>query len=493
MEDQNPTKDTLLNPGTICASVHSLSSYSASASDDNGDGPPCSFSIHSEHISVPQTTASNTNVYPTKSEEDVLEQSHEEVSEPDDEQPPVTWYVTKTSSNDRVLYGQNSALLQRYELGSEQSHLCRLCLVRRKRFYCTDCVNGGEFDHSNACYPGNLLEKKSHRALIEEKTKKMITDIEKKTSARLKSQELAENIKLCRQRINYMQKLIQATKEKNDKALRNGKKLAAMNDIREQRLPSFIDKASKIRQYTVKYVRQLEKEKLRVIEQHRALDVLRQCHIRKLFELIFPVDKVIVSSNTNETDSANRLSLVSDSNDEATVIESLMADAMSTSYVHGHGWVTLDSGYSAENSTASTLSVISNTNNDLSQDAVERIVYKIASPYLPADGDYSKFPEMVKSSNDQVQSIIPQDNSDFTFPMEFVSSRSQTAGLELSTEDEISSIHTISAGLTVCYFYIHYCTHAILLEIFVNQHYIKNLPFLISVYGSISGSDISIS
>ena len=138
MEDQNPTKDNLLNPGTICASVHSLSSYSASASDDNGDGPPCSFSIHSEHISVPQTTASNTNVYPTKSEEDVLEQSHEEVSEPDDEQPPVTWYVTKTSSNDRVLYGQNSALLQRYELGSEQSHLCRLCLVRRKRFYCTD-------------------------------------------------------------------------------------------------------------------------------------------------------------------------------------------------------------------------------------------------------------------------------------------------------------------------------------------------------------------
>ena len=108
-----------------------------------------------------------------------------------------------------------------------------------------------------------------------------------------------------------MQKLIQATKEKNDKALRNGKKLAAMNDIREQRLPSFIDKASKIRQYTVKYVRQLEKEKLRVVEQQRALDVLRQYHIRKLFELIFPVDKVIVSSNTNETNSANRISLVS--------------------------------------------------------------------------------------------------------------------------------------------------------------------------------------
>ena len=131
-------------------------------------------------------------------------------------------------------------------------------------------MNGGEFDHSNACYPGNLLEKKSHRALIEEKTKKMITDIEKKTSARLKSQELAENIKLCRQRINYMQILSPATKEKNDTALRNGKKLAAMNDIREQRLPSFIDKASKIRQYTVKYVRQMEIEKLRVIEQHRA-------------------------------------------------------------------------------------------------------------------------------------------------------------------------------------------------------------------------------
>ena len=89
--------------------------------------------------------------------------------------------------------------------------------------------------------------------MIEQKSESMIDEIKKRTETKITCQKLEEDIKMNRQRINYLQKLIQATKEKRDKTLKYTRKLSAMNDAREQRLPLFIDKVSKIRQYTNKY------------------------------------------------------------------------------------------------------------------------------------------------------------------------------------------------------------------------------------------------
>ena len=83
----------------------------------------------------------------------------------------------------------------------------------------------------------------------------------------------------------------------------------------------------------------------------------------------------------------------------------------------------------------------------------ERVVYKIVAPYLSADGDYSTFPAMVIAANDQIQSTIPsmaQDQQPMQPSVEFIAStRAQDLGNDSCMENEISQIHTISAGLTV--------------------------------------------
>ena len=118
-------------------------------------------------------------------------------------------------------------------MAAQQSHLCKLCLYRRKKFYCIKCVNRGEFSHSDARSPGNLSERKDQLAVIEKKKQNLIEEIKKKTEKRLKCQELEENIKMSRQRINYLQKLIQSTKDKRDRTQKHSKKLEAMNGTRE--------------------------------------------------------------------------------------------------------------------------------------------------------------------------------------------------------------------------------------------------------------------
>ena len=157
---------------------------------------------------------------------------------------------------------------------------------------------------------------------------------------------------------------------------------------------------------------------------------------------------VMIVNNTNNTKTQSRIPTPSTFGNESTVIESLMADAMSTSYVHGQGWVSLSSDLEYASTTSSTLRDLSNTSEQISEDEVVRIAYKIVAPYLPADGDYSRFPTMVKAANDQIQSVIPQQNQT-AFTTEIISSRAQSLGLELSADDEINSIHTISAALTV--------------------------------------------
>ena len=423
-----------------------------SGSDDNGDAPPSTFSIHTEHRSTSQSSEKDGNLSPDQYSADEIETVHKYSNElEEDDQPPVTWFVTKPNLNEHPAKTQPPLLQYNgFEMAVPQSQLCNLCLVRRKRFYCMDCVNHGDYCHSNARYPGNLSEKKEQLEVIEKKVKHMINDINKKTSNRIKCQQLAEDVRMCRQRINYLQKLVQATKEKNERTQKNAKKLGAMNDTREQRLPLFIDKASKIRQYTNKYVSELDKEKLRVQEKYRILYILRQNHIKKLFQLVFPVQKVVVHSDPKTLSTNSNVSSLKTLHDETEVIESLMADAMSTSYVHGQGWVTFASDCDSINSIPTNLCNSLSTYNQERENETEQIVYKIASPYLPADGDYSKFPAMVKASNDQVQSIIPpkpQENQ--TLSADLLSFRSQTLGLELTTEDEISAIHTVSAALTV--------------------------------------------
>lgn len=451
MENQNDNTnaETDLSKQTSCVDIRPVSPCSESGSDDNGEDPPFSFSIHTELPSQQQQSEKPNDLnslHIAFEDKEPFQDGNSELE--DEEQPPVTWFVTKPRVADQATYTHAPPLYYHgIDMAAPQSHLCKLCLVRRKKFYCIKCVNRGEFSHSDARSPGNLSERKDQLSVIEKKKQDMINEIKKKTDKKLKCQELEEDIRMSRQRINYLQKIIQSTKDKRDRTQKHAKKLEAMNDTREQRLPIFIDKASKIRQYTNKYVRELDKEKVRVCEKYRVLDIHRQNHIRTLFELVFPVEKVVINS-TNNTKTQSSISTSTTDGNESAVIESLMAEAMSTSYVHGQGWVSLSSDFECPSSTSSTLRNSSDSSEQICKDEVDRIVYKIVAPYLPADGDYSRFPTMVKAANDQIQSIIPQQNQTM-FTTEIISSRGQSLGFDLSADDEISSIHTISAALTL--------------------------------------------
>ena len=453
-QDETELANEYLKSEAPCSAIQTTNA-SGSGSDDNGEDPPFSFSIHTEQQLLPEKLEEDVKVNTISDTDDILspnEDRDDELEEEEEEQPPVTWFVTKPNYPSHEQPAHPHHMFQHCQgMEWQQSRLCKLCLVRRKKFYCITCVNNGEFSHSNARYPGNLSEKKDQHAVIEKKTESMINDIKNRTETRVKCQKLEEDIRMNRQRINYLQKLIQATKDKKDKTTKHTRKLGAMNDAREQRLPLFIDKVSKIRQYTKKYFGELDKEKMRVAEKNQVLDALRQNHVKKLFELVFPVEKVIIKSSHRVDHSVSEASSLTTSGNAASLIESLMVDAMSTSYVNGQGWITLSPDQECHNSNPSTLCDSSDMKGSLFQNDTERVVYKIAGPYLPADGDYSRFPTLVKVANDQVQSIIPQVASQpqAIFPTEIDASRAHGLGMELTTEEEISAVYTISAGLTV--------------------------------------------
>ena len=455
MEDEDEVNLTRKEPERSCLGVVSNINASGSGSDDNREEPPSSFSIHAEQLfSENQEMVVEMDPSCVDTENQSLDQEGQDELDEEEEQPPVTWFVTKPTNpiHDHTIH--THPMFQHFHgIEWQQSRLCKLCLVRRKKFYCIACVNKGEFSHSNACYPGNLSEKKDQLAVIEKKTEGMVNEIKSRTETRIKRQKLEEDIKMNRQRINYLQKLIQATKEKRDRTLKHTRKLSAMNDAREQRLPLFVDKVSKIRQYTNKYFAELDKEKVRVVEKNKILDSLRHNHVKKLFELVFPMEKVILKSPSKISSSSSASSSFTTSTNEEALIESLMADAMSTSYVNGQGWITLSQEQDCPRSNTSTLCDSSDMKDSMAHNDPERVVYRIAGPYLPADGDYSRFPSMVKIANDQVQSIIPPVNplNPAISPPEVNASRVNALGMD--TEDEINSVYTVSAGLTVSNMY----------------------------------------
>ena len=454
MEAGDEVNLTREEPERSCLGVHNIN-VSGSGSDDNREEPPSSFSIHAEQL-LPENQESAVEMSSScvATENQSSNEEGEGELDEEEEQPPVTWFVTKPSNptNDQTIH-THPMFQQFHGMEWQQSRLCKLCLVRRKKFYCIACVNKGEFSHSNACYPGNLSEKKVQLSVIEKKTEGMVNEIKAQTATRIKRQKLEEDIKMNRQRINYLQKLIQATKEKRDRTLKHTRKLSAMNDAREQRLPLFVDKVSKIRQYTNKYFAELDKEKVRVIEKNKILDSLRHNHVKKLFELVFPMEKVILKSPSKVSSSSSETSSFTTSTNEEALIESLMADAMSTSYVNGQGWITLSQGPDCPRSNTSTLCDSSDMKDSTGQNDPERVAYKIAGPYLPADGDYSRFPSMVKIANDQVQSIIPPVNQQTLSMSPSGVNASRVNALGMDTEDEINSVYTVSAGLTVSTMY----------------------------------------
>ena len=455
MELEDEDKDSLIayESDEQCAFLRPTSAFSRSESDeDNGEAPPISFSVDVAHHTASQDCDENECSKSSQVLKNEISPPNEDRTSEIDEQPPVTWFVTRPTGTQPA----NALHYHGYDMSAPKSELCWLCLVRRKAFYCKDCVNKGEFTHSDTRRPGNFAEKKDRRDAIQRKTDVVIAVIQSKTAQKSKCQQLEEDIRMCQQRIRYLRHLVEGTRDKKDKTQEAARKHQLMNEKREQRLPLFIDKVGKICRYTSQYSGDLDKMRLNAAQKYNLLEALRKSHVKKLFELVFPVEKVLMSTiSSSKISTKSKMSSMTSSDDEmSAAIESLMVDAMSTSYVQGRGWVTLSSP-DLQTTNSNLLTSISSSGmkeTDQSHEN-ERVVYKIVAPYLSADGDYSTFPAMVIAANDQIQSTIPsmaQDQQPMQPSVEFIAStRAQDLGNDSCMENEISQIHTISAGLTV--------------------------------------------
>ena len=109
MEHQDEAKNTLttLETDEPCTDIRPASAFSRSGSDDdNGEDPPFSFSIHGEHL-TPQQCDKDDNLNCFQIASEGIKPTQDDVSEPEeDEQPPVTWFVTKPNVHDQGIYTQ---------------------------------------------------------------------------------------------------------------------------------------------------------------------------------------------------------------------------------------------------------------------------------------------------------------------------------------------------------------------------------------------------
>lgn len=228
MELQDEGKDSLTayESDEQCAFPRPTGTFSRSGSDeDNGEAPPFSFSVDGTQHTVSQDCDENDYLKSSQVLNEISPPNEDRASEID-EQPPVTWFVARPTGTQPA----NTLHYHGYDMSTHKSELCWLCLVRRKAFYCTDCVNKGEFTHSDIRRPGNFSEKQDRRDAIQRKTDVMIAEIQSKTAQRSKCQQLGEDIRMCQQRIRYLRHLVQGTREKKDKTQEAAKKHQLMNE-----------------------------------------------------------------------------------------------------------------------------------------------------------------------------------------------------------------------------------------------------------------------
>ena len=98
-EDKVSSTNKQNNDETSCLSVQSIN-LSGSGSDENGEDPPFSFSIHTEHQLLPEKSEQEAemNASSVTSDNTSPNQDRDDEMEEEEEQPPVTWFVTKPSN-----------------------------------------------------------------------------------------------------------------------------------------------------------------------------------------------------------------------------------------------------------------------------------------------------------------------------------------------------------------------------------------------------------
>jgi len=208
-----------------------------------------------------------------------------------------------------------------------------MCQGRHRVFYCGDCINKGEFTHSNPRKPGYLTEKRIHFENVNRSRQQYACEINQKIHTVSRAKLLSEKIKLIKQNIKYLNNITKEKIEQTKKTKAETEKLKIENSKRILRLPQFGSKVNKINQFTHQHLEALEQNRLKLNQKLRLLSMKRKEYLSELSTYIFPIEYVEVQSQMPRKDTSEG------DEDFYETIMAEMEDAMSTSYIHGR-WVT---------------------------------------------------------------------------------------------------------------------------------------------------------
>ncbi|KAL6252082.1 hypothetical protein P5V15_015065 [Pogonomyrmex californicus] len=227
---------------------------------------------------------------------------------------------------------------------------CPLCHNSRRIFYCRQCVQNGDFIHSNTVYSERFADKqtrlgrlKAARAQLEEKCTKALERHKQRD-------KLICDINTCKERVRLLQSLVNETRQ----------------SINREK-PRHEDRIEKLHRYVNGLKVKQEKQKEAVERKREQLKKVIKTAAKQLIQYIFPLSKI----------QPNR-SLCNEDSDSATsdILTSALADASGTSYVRGR-WIS-------------------------EKESSLEIHHCIVEPTLPATGDYSAYSLWVAANKDGV-------------------------------------------------------------------------------------------
>ncbi|EFN82376.1 beclin 1-associated autophagy-related key regulator [Harpegnathos saltator] len=245
---------------------------------------------------------------------------------------------------------------------------CPLCHSSRRIFHCRQCIQNGDFTHSNAVYSERFADKqmrllrlKAARAQLEEKCVKAL-------ERRKQKDKLICDINICKERVRLLQTLVHETKQsifKGDQCLNI---LKDNNSQLIQRLPRHEERVEKLHYIVSGLKVKREKQQEAVDRKREQLKNVIRTAVSQLIQYIFPLSRV----------QPNRSLCSSEESDSTTsdIVTSALAEASGTSYVRGR-WIS-----DKENSS--------------------EIRHCIVEPTLPGTGDYSAYSHWVAANKDGV-------------------------------------------------------------------------------------------
>lgn len=209
---------------------------------------------------------------------------------------------------------------------------CPLCAINHNKFYCAECVIGGDFVHSTSALCERFCEKQLRFFSLEREITNSKEEISSVASRKWRAGQLREDIKTTRTKIKFMRKVI---KQNADKKIQNTEALQRFkesNKKRADRIPLFEDKAVKMSNFVNKFVTDMQELKEKQMSSVLELRRTQADWILTLHDTIFPVDQVEVEAwppGDLGLDTSDRLMM------------ECLADAMRTSYISGR-WVNSD-------------------------------------------------------------------------------------------------------------------------------------------------------